>query len=399
MPIKFRCNYCRQFLGISRAQAGGVVDCPSCGRTIRVPLLDGSVKPLPNPELNLQDAHLAKALEELAQLDDLLDQDLPVVKPKPQGFASLEDEDGDEENEIPQPIPEPIPIEVPIAPTPIKLAPPTFETDVPQDGDDDIEEQAPQPGGSLVDPPVVDAPPVSKVPAPRRSSFDESLLSELASLAPTPALKPTTDVPESAPRGFSPEPRRQTSTSFAGQSLVVLIVFVSGMLLERFTRFVESLQAPKTNVSTTDGVEVGQSDDLSGRITFQTPEGESRPDRGARIIVLPVERSGTNKLSVTGFRPADTEADAQTAAKGLAEIGGALATANETGRFTLSLPAGSYRILVLSHYQSGSAAVEETMLKQLGAVFEKPTELFGRFKHHYAPLRIKGTGDIWDHVF
>ena len=103
MPIKFRCNYCRQFLGISRAQAGGIVDCPTCGRSIRVPLLDGTLQPLPEPELNLQDAHLARALDELARLG--LGDSQPVSKV----LEPSDDAEDDAENEIPQPIPEPIP--------------------------------------------------------------------------------------------------------------------------------------------------------------------------------------------------------------------------------------------------------------------------------------------------
>ncbi len=68
MPIKFRCQHCRQFLGISHMKAGSLVDCPTCGRTIRVPDPEGNVEPLPELKLNLQDRMLATALEELAML-------------------------------------------------------------------------------------------------------------------------------------------------------------------------------------------------------------------------------------------------------------------------------------------------------------------------------------------
>ena len=91
MPIKFRCNYCRQFLGISRAQAGGIVDCPTCGRSIRVPQLDGSLQPLPEPELNLQDAQLARALEELARLGS--------SDPQPVARQTQSDEELEEERQ------------------------------------------------------------------------------------------------------------------------------------------------------------------------------------------------------------------------------------------------------------------------------------------------------------
>src|SRR5262245_57683335 len=68
MPIKFRCPHCEQFLGISRGKAGALTDCPSCGRTIRIPELDGSIRPLPGAELNHKDADLAQALDALAQI-------------------------------------------------------------------------------------------------------------------------------------------------------------------------------------------------------------------------------------------------------------------------------------------------------------------------------------------
>ena len=69
MPIKFRCQHCRQFLGISRAKAGEVFDCPTCGWTLRVPELDGTIKPLPGPGLDMGDSKLAKALDELASME------------------------------------------------------------------------------------------------------------------------------------------------------------------------------------------------------------------------------------------------------------------------------------------------------------------------------------------
>ena len=40
MPIRFRCAYCNQLLGISRRKAGTVVRCPSCAGQVVVPTLE-----------------------------------------------------------------------------------------------------------------------------------------------------------------------------------------------------------------------------------------------------------------------------------------------------------------------------------------------------------------------
>ncbi|MEK6259561.1 MAG: hypothetical protein AABP62_13165 [Planctomycetota bacterium] len=390
MPIKFRCNYCRQFLGISRAQAGGVVDCPTCGRSIRVPLLDGTVQPLPTPELNLQDAHLARALDELANLGDMLDQPLHAVRSDSHEAV----DDDDDENEIPQLIPEPIPIEVPIAPTPIKISPPAQALESVPDS------SSVTPGQSV--PNSHDAAGSPNGPAAGR---EQRLFDELASLTPP-------DAPAATPSGPQREveasdlPRADTRVlrsrpSAARTTFAVLVLFVGGMFVERFARIIESLNPSAPSSAESPAPVAAVSGDVTGRITFKSAEGESQPDRGARLIVFPTERTGEVKLPVTGFRPADGEADAKVAAAALKALGGALATADEQGRFHLDLPAGSYRILVLSHFQSRdeSEAIDAAITRQLGDYFDKPTDLLGRVKHHFAPLRVKGTGDMWDHAF
>jgi hypothetical protein len=42
MPIRFRCAYCNQLMGIAKRKAGQVVTCPKCGGQVVVPTPDPS---------------------------------------------------------------------------------------------------------------------------------------------------------------------------------------------------------------------------------------------------------------------------------------------------------------------------------------------------------------------
>lgn len=372
MPIKFRCNYCRQFLGISRAQAGGIVDCPTCGRSIRVPQLDGSLQPLPEPELNLQDAHLARALDELARLATGDSQ--PAVQEL--GDQSAFDEDA--ENEIPQPIPEPIPIEVPIPPTPISINPPL-------QGDDSLHSSSE--GVSLA------RPSLSK-------SITPDVLEEFAALSipGAPSVPPPVEpIASTAPRQHQPRQR-----SLPHLAWITALAFVAGMLFERFVKILESpAKAPDVHAAKSDEAPLAASTELTGRITYKSADGSSQPDRGARVLAFPQQRDGEVKLSVVGFRPADSATDAKVAAAALQALGGGVAAADDNGQYRLDVPAGSYELLILSHYQprDETTPVDPALRKLLAEYFDQPDTLPGRVEYEFGPLRVKGTGDIRDHSF
>ncbi|MEI8381909.1 MAG: hypothetical protein WCJ09_17400 [Planctomycetota bacterium] len=366
MPIKFRCNYCRQFLGISRAQAGGIVDCPTCGRSIRVPHLDGTLQPLPEPELNLQDAHLARALEELARLGS--------SDPQPVARTGKSDEEFEEEieNELPQLIPEPIPIEVPIPPTPIAIHPPM--------NDDEIAE-----------------PPTTPSDRQDAKRHEQNLLAELASLAPVDE-----QIPAETPQKPNPERRPiPVRSSMPRVALMFGITFVAGMLFERFVKLLEFKPAVSQGAPSTTPEPVAKSSQLTGRITYKSADGSSQPDRGARIIAFPQQKIGEVRLSVVGFRPADGEADAKFATAAIQALGGAMTTADDSGQYRLDIPAGTYQLLILSHFQSRNeqAAVDPVLQKLLATYFEKPDDLLGRIKYEFGPLKVKGTGDVRDQSF
>ena len=366
VPIKFRCNYCRQFLGISRAQAGGVVDCPTCGRSIRVPISEGAVQLIADPELERNDTQLSRALDELAKLIDAPVHRVPTSPLVTRSDLDAEGE-ADEENLRPQPILEPIPIEVPLLPTPV-IVRPAANLSLENSIDDPLLHQN-----------------------------EQGLLAELAALSEGISSNPPEEPPISsrAAPAVGGIQKRSSLMLF----LIASSLFVAGMLMERFAQILPA----RTQIRDPEPMEkkaTVSGNELQGRITYKTKAGASHPDRGARVLVFPAKRTGDARLSVVGFRPGDSLADQQIANATLKEVGGAAATADEQGEYQLSLEAGTYQILVLSHFQSGDGTTEAPNLKKwLADYFEVPEQLLGRVQHAFSRLRINGTGEVWDYAF
>jgi hypothetical protein len=67
MPIRFRCAYCNQLLGIARRKAGTVVRCPSCSGQVVVPSLEeagmGTKQPAPQHTGPFEGNEIDKMLE------------------------------------------------------------------------------------------------------------------------------------------------------------------------------------------------------------------------------------------------------------------------------------------------------------------------------------------------
>lgn len=351
MPIKFRCVHCRQLLGISRGKAGQPVDCPSCGRTVRVPNLDGRVDPIATPELDLQDSALAKALDQLAMIGQLPDEEVEF--------------------------------------------------------DEADDEAAPPPAVATTAPPVA-APkpiaPVAPLPAQIVAPKPAAAEADLADLARTGA-----PAPHPAAAWQSPAASRSALVATALVGLTALALgFTAGYITGRGTA---PTVAPTSSAPVATNLEPSSASPaaatskpaLRGRITYRTEAGDSRPDAGARVIVLPEKRSGTVKLSEAGFRAADAAADFQVVAAMLRASGGDVAIVGEDGQYEIALPAaGNYHILVLSRFQpeSGDAKPEPGLKSLLEAWFSRPEQLLGRVRHHLGLVNYKGTEpSLWDHSF
>src|SRR5262249_8829014 len=69
MPIRFRCAYCNQLMGIARRKAGTVVRCPKCAGQVVVPQPEG-----PDEEGNQQDGAEIPNVFENSDFGKILDQ-------------------------------------------------------------------------------------------------------------------------------------------------------------------------------------------------------------------------------------------------------------------------------------------------------------------------------------
>lgn len=352
MPIKFRCPHCQQFLGISRAKAGTVTDCPTCGRTLRVPDLQGRVAPLPPPQLDLDDNQLVEALGALASLGSSDLSSEKAVLNRPAAPAALTPK-------VAAPPPEP-------------LAPDSGEQEV-------IAEPVPH---------VEDA-------------------SEFSVVGDADVLNQLRQIPESPRKGTAPSPR-----GFAIGPAVLLIVSLACLVSGGLIGWGVGRRVPETPEETSPAAApqaepaapvaapaVGDPAmaTILGQVTYEGPGGTDKPDRGARVLCLPLSRSGTLKVSPVGLRVGADDADRRLLQSFVQTMGGRLTESGESGSFSLELPPGQgYGILVASRYQQRAAAtpLPAACRQLLEQYFDRPEQLLGEVQFFYREFSSLEAGGV-----
>ena len=343
MPIKFRCDKCRQFLGISRSLAGRIVDCPTCGRSTRVPELDGSRKPIPKqPKLPTGDSSLLNALDQLADL----------------GKAPAEEEAAAAQSTA-------TPSE-PIVLEPVKAA-------------------------TVIDPPAAPAQPGSKKKSPAVATpVDPGVLEELASAEPIVLEPAVVRRPSWVP-------------VFLTATIVGFAAFAAGWFLRNSRPTDVPADAP-TGTDSEPTVQSHPRAGVHGRITYRRTESTCLPDRGSRIIAWPVGFEPDPLWQADGFRPGDADTTTEPARASLEQAGGAMAIADDSGHFEIKLPSGGdYEILILSRFggqgfdEVGLTAAESA---RLGPCFAEPKRLIGKTQFRLLRIKYRGEGEhLLDHVF
>ena len=376
MPIKFRCPHCEQFLGISRSKAGAVTDCPMCGRTIRVPQLDGKTAPLPKPEMNHGDTGLAKALDALASLGNGAVAVAEVASVPAKAVAIVL---------APAPALEPIPIPVPLPPEPPV-----------------------RPSAPGISQPT---PPPSNREAAARPSADP--FRELSSIQPATASRGSRSALEKRPLLIT-------------GAVCGLLGISSGFLIGRVTGSSDpaTVAAPVAQnpapvapgavapvapgpgvaapaVPSTPSGDLKRS--IEGRVTYVTASGESKPDVGARILVLPTRRPAASKLSVMSFRAGANQSDVKIAQGSVRALGGDFTLAGPDGHYEIQLPAiGEYQLLIVSKYQGRdpNTPPDAGNLTAIQNWFDQPRLFFGQTQVMSAPVQVNDQrSSIRDHVF
>lgn len=358
MPIKFRCEKCRQFLGISRSLAGQVVDCPTCGRATRVPNLDGSRKPIPQkPKLDRADSSLLNALDQLAELSK------PPAAEQSNGSA----------NKVP---------DGPGAKATVASDPGPAEPLQPV---------------AVVDPPPGPGPDDSgRHPVPLKDPTEP-----LDSAAVLQSLADSAGPMDPIPVADGPNRLVQAAVVLG----VAVVCAIGGFFAGRSGKPApQPVDEPVTGPVVAEKGPAKPVAGFAGRITYRQAGTECLPDTGARVIAWPEGVAPDAPWKMDGFRSGDAKSLVNTASKQLTQLGGAMAVVGKDGTFELPLPSGGeFNIFVVSRFGGKAQDAEPPSasdLARLRMCFAEPQRLIGKTQFALVKVTYRGKGQqILDHVF
>jgi len=118
---------------------------------------------------------------------------------------------------------------------------------------------------------------------------------------------------------------------------------------------------------------------ISGAVAIEDATGETAPDDGAAVLVVPRDLRPEQKVEIVGLRPQDTPPDENHAGlQAICGLGGDYARTDLEGRFQLRVPdRGSYFLLVISaHVSQDDKEQPKNTLAQIGRFFRLTPEMF-----------------------
>ena len=146
---------------------------------------------------------------------------------------------------------------------------------------------------------------------------------------------------------------------------------------------------------------------IEGNLTFETENGETRPDHNAVIIVLPEGLDVDNqqpdrRIPSPGIRPLDSPPPKNYGSLlQIVEMGGCYTRADKDGSFSLVLPdSGRYHLLLISRgaRRPDGSPVDADDLEFLTKHFRRPNYLVGEQEYRLSLEKFEGRARI-EHVF
>lgn len=341
MPIKFRCEHCQQLLGISRSRAAATVDCPQCGRSLRVP---GSVENATTetaksePPTN-SDTDLLSALNELTML----------------GHA----DDDSEAN----------------ASDASSLNRPFDDSAVVIQGQDVPSEQR----SHAVETAVSSSGAVRRIQSSDGPSVNsEEALQDLASWADSEAVPGSRSAHPQIATDLLTEMRQASHpsswlASLIAAALLILISGAGGWWLAKSESLEQWLGQGRNQDQ---GLGIGDDRQqvaaeaflpaairldptawvvtVTGQVQYADESGQSLPDGRASVYLLPSERQGNLKVHARSFERESSNADRRFSEAALQALGGLRVEADDDGKFSIGsrVKADEYQLIVVSRHRS-----------------------------------------------
>ena len=317
MPIKFRCLYCDQLMGIARRKAGTVVACPACQRDVTVPYEDQLERPKPPKSPLLEVEHFDRLIgKEDGARRKQTGSGVGLVEPAP-------------------------PIVKPTGPTrqlpePVFLAKPAPARDP-----EPAEESGLGVGlGALVAAAVCGA-------------FGVGVAVGRYVVPATPSTKPAVVAQNAGnraggPAGLQIPPVHKEAASVA----------------------TAAADAP---AAANDAV---VAPGIAGLIRFRGPTGDAA-DEGATVLIFPCNSKPPSKIVTLGLRPEDRAMQHRPGADALKKLGGAFAYVDDKGSFAVGVTdSGPYNILIISRH-AGRPADQKVFIDDRSVLSEYFSEVDG----------------------
>jgi hypothetical protein len=439
MPIQFRCVHCRQLLGISNARAGTQVDCPACGRSLKVPAENGgSALPVSTSSPKV-DAGLLGALSELASLTGA----------GPNGAFDTRAASPARAKSAPEPQPVPVsrkrdslrivPIKTQTGKTPFNTATNAPEGSLFESPERVFEQLANLPPVPLDDAPLIltdvepdgdDPPPESlsvshptqertraasgdrREPKNRRDGSGMApeltdAFAELAGSAPSPNNPSSTGGNREKRTLNEGSSGRSSGLGTIATIAMLIVAFAGGLLAERYLLKDQALAdaadlAKKTDASgdATEQVVLKQAitpasgdaqaiETISGRVTYTGSDGGEKPDSSALALLLPVNNSSNLKLDATPLRDLQQTPARMAIETALSVLGATVVRADEDGQFKLPRKSTDPATLVIISRHAArpeGQSVPAEIQAALSMWLTSPAQLLGRLAVQTQPL-------------